>query len=134
MPCIDGKDHELEIIYETLENGVGCSTVVRWCSVCGGIVVDLDVDNRTMPGGISKMKFPKILFKRKKEEDVPRIFFNTSEEDKEAVLELFKSGVNCVLCGPIAEERTPLLIYKSMRFYGLDTIKNFAKRWKEEKE
>jgi hypothetical protein len=64
--------------------------------------------------------------------DTPRIFFNTSKEDKEAVLELLRSRVRFEFGEPIAEERTPLLLYNSMRFYGLNTIKEFVKRWKEE--
>jgi hypothetical protein len=63
---------------------------------------------------------------------VPRLFFNTSDEDKEAVRELLKAGVHCEFSGPIAEERTPLLVYNSMRWYGLDGIKEFIKRQKVE--
>ena len=32
--------------------------VARWCSKCGAIVVDVDFDNRTMPGEIMKMVLP----------------------------------------------------------------------------
>jgi len=64
-------------------------------------------------------------------EATPKLFFNTSGEDKEAVHELLKAGVYCDLNGPIAEERTPLLIYRSMSFYGLDGIREFIKRWND---
>jgi hypothetical protein len=33
---------------------------IRWCPECGAIVIDIDSDNRTFPGRIMKMKFPKI--------------------------------------------------------------------------
>lgn len=33
-------------------------TVVRWCSVCGAIVIDIDVDGRTQPGGVMAAKLP----------------------------------------------------------------------------
>lgn len=33
--------------------------VVRWCKVCGAIVVDTDFDGRTKSGGIMPMRFPK---------------------------------------------------------------------------
>ena len=64
------------------------------------------------------------------EEITPKLFFNTSREDREAVYELLNAGVHCELIGPIAEERTPLLIYGSMSFYGLDGIREFIKRRK----
>lgn len=34
--------------------------VVRWCRNCGGIVVDVDVDGRTQPGGAMSMQFARI--------------------------------------------------------------------------
>lgn len=60
---------------------------------------------------------------------VPKLFFNSSGEDKEAVHELLKAGILCDLNGPLAEERTPLLVYGSMRFYGLHGVREFIKRW-----
>ncbi len=35
--------------------------VVRWCSVCGTIVIDIDVDGRTAPGNVMPARRPKIL-------------------------------------------------------------------------
>ena len=32
--------------------------VVRWCTICGAVVVDVDVDGRTAPGAIMKMLLP----------------------------------------------------------------------------
>ena len=50
-------NHDLIKIYET-ETGMS-SDVVRWCRICGGIVMDVDYDDRTNPGQVMKMKFPK---------------------------------------------------------------------------
>ena len=41
--------------------------VARWCKECGAVVVDVDVDGRTNPGGVMKMRFPKTLTKMKHE-------------------------------------------------------------------
>lgn len=39
-----------------------CEEVVRWCSICGAIVVDVEVGGRLMkPGGGLKMMGPKAL-------------------------------------------------------------------------
>lgn len=65
-----------------------------------------------------------------KEGVIPKLFFNTSSEDREAVHEILKARVHCDLFGPIAEERTPLLIYGSESFYGLEGIREFIKRLK----
>lgn len=34
--------------------------VVRWCKVCGSVVIDVDYDNKTMPGRCLKMQSPLI--------------------------------------------------------------------------
>lgn len=34
--------------------------VVRWCPVCGCIVVDLDYDGKTNPGYYRKIEYPQI--------------------------------------------------------------------------
>jgi hypothetical protein len=36
------------------------STVVRWCEVCGSIVIDIDYDGRTKPGAVMGMLSPSI--------------------------------------------------------------------------
>jgi hypothetical protein len=60
LTCISGK-HDLVEIYSG--HGV-CPNeydVVRWCRVCGSIVVDVDMDNKTMkPGGTMILKSPQI--------------------------------------------------------------------------
>ena len=37
------------------------SKVVRWCPICGSVVVDVDYDNRLKPGGVMKMRSPLIF-------------------------------------------------------------------------
>jgi len=43
--------------------GYGGEEVVRWCPVCGSVVVDVDVDGRTMAGKIMKMRSPVVALK-----------------------------------------------------------------------
>ena len=57
--CKSGK-HDLVVIYEQDTISPGVSAVVRWCSTCGSIVIDRDVDGRTQPGYIMLMKSPEI--------------------------------------------------------------------------
>jgi hypothetical protein len=37
------------------------STVVRWCTICGAIVIDVDYDGRTNPGAVMPMRFPEVI-------------------------------------------------------------------------
>jgi len=53
----DGTNHDLKVIYSN--SGYDSAHVVRWCVDCGAVVVDLEFDGRTRPGGIMKMRFPK---------------------------------------------------------------------------
>ena len=55
-----GKEHDLEVISTQYGGATGVSYVTRWCNGCGGIVVDVDVDGRTQPGGVMPMKFPAV--------------------------------------------------------------------------
>ena len=34
--------------------------VVRWCPDCGAVVVDKDIDGRTMPGKVRPLQAPKL--------------------------------------------------------------------------
>jgi hypothetical protein len=56
--CLKGN-HTLKVI-STQGYWDDSEKVVRWCSVCGAIVVDADFDNRTNPGYYMGMKFPEI--------------------------------------------------------------------------
>ncbi len=37
--------------------------VVKWCKICGAVVIDLEYDGRINPGQIMKMKYPKQIYK-----------------------------------------------------------------------
>jgi hypothetical protein len=50
--------HRLEVIYRH-GGEMECDTV-RWCTICGSVVVDVDFDGRTDPGSIMKMTLPEI--------------------------------------------------------------------------
>ena len=52
--CLEGN-HDLVVIY-CKSCGYDEEEVVRWCKRCGSIVIDRDVDGRTSPGEIMKMK------------------------------------------------------------------------------
>ncbi len=49
--------HTLIVIFAS--SSWDCNEVVRWCEKCGAVVVDIDVDGRSRPGGVMRMKFPK---------------------------------------------------------------------------
>jgi len=53
--CEKGN-HKLVEIYRSRHAMGGADDVVRWCEVCGSIVVDIDFDNRTNPGQVMKLK------------------------------------------------------------------------------
>lgn len=55
--CRKGE-HSLQKIFETGSDME--STVVRWCEVCGSVVVDVDYDGRTKPGAVMRMLSPSI--------------------------------------------------------------------------
>lgn len=57
--CKQGNHNLIEIM--NIYKGEDEYKVVRWCRVCGAIVVDLDVDGRTYPGYYTKMIIPKNL-------------------------------------------------------------------------
>lgn len=62
--CERGQ-HSLEKIYEHDQPMPGVSNVVRWCKICGSVVVDVDCDGRTQAGRVIKMKSPLIARKGK---------------------------------------------------------------------
>lgn len=63
--CKKGNHPLVEITSSWL--GYGGYEVVRWCPVCGSVVVDTDVDGRTMAGNVMKMRVPRIARERKHE-------------------------------------------------------------------
>lgn len=56
--CKKGK-HSLQEIFE-VGRTFGESDVVRWCEVCGSVVIDIDFDRRTQPGAVMGMLSPSI--------------------------------------------------------------------------
>lgn len=56
--CTNGL-HSLVKLLERSSNAAPDATlVVRWCSNCGAVVIDTDIDGRTVPGDVMKMRFP----------------------------------------------------------------------------
>lgn len=55
--CRIGR-HALETILECPTGNPDRYRVVRWCSVCGAIVVDLDAGGKTLPGKIEPLRKP----------------------------------------------------------------------------
>lgn len=53
--CQKGK-HKLVEINRGWHAMGGSEEVVRWCEVCGSVVVDVDYDNRTNAGQVMKMR------------------------------------------------------------------------------
>ncbi len=56
--CKKGKHNLIVITKNNL--GYDESEVVRWCNVCGAIVVDSEYDGRTNPGKFKKLETPLI--------------------------------------------------------------------------
>lgn len=57
--ALKGGSHELVELLRT-DYGPGTDTIVRWCSRCGAVVIDLDVDGRVSPGKVVPMKHPEL--------------------------------------------------------------------------
>lgn len=55
--CARGK-HNLIPVFQVGQ--YSCSTVVRWCTCCGAVVVDLDADGRTRPGYHRELQAPEL--------------------------------------------------------------------------
>lgn len=60
MKCIDEKNRHIGVLeticeyeYSHIANGI-----IKWCSRCGAIVIDKDINGRIYPGSIMKMRFP----------------------------------------------------------------------------
>lgn len=55
--CLKGN-HSLQKIFESGSDME--SSVIRWCEVCGSIVIDKDYDGRIKPGAVMGMISPSI--------------------------------------------------------------------------
>lgn len=58
--CKKGEHNLIEIL-SAKHSWDESEQVVRWCSYCGCVSVDLDYDDRTQSGRIMTMKAPQIL-------------------------------------------------------------------------
>ncbi len=67
--CLQGL-HPLKVIYTDSDGFV--DNVVRWCPLCGAIVVDADVDGRVYPGKIMPMKLSEIYTEVRQNETLGR--------------------------------------------------------------
>jgi hypothetical protein len=56
--CKKGNHPLVDIYIDGYEDAPGYA--VRWCEVCGSIVIDVDYDNRTFAGRGMKMRAPLI--------------------------------------------------------------------------
>lgn len=59
--CQQGLHPFVKVASSTV--GIDERKVVRWCPECGAIVVDCDMDGRTMPGYYLKLRYPNIVKK-----------------------------------------------------------------------
>ena len=68
-----------------------------------------------------------------KQRNTPILFFNTGAEDREAYLEVKKSGMPCEFRAPSLEDFSPLLLVGYQRFVGIQEIRSFIvkskKKW-----
>ena len=60
MSCTNGSHQLIDIYRHGYEDEE--VAVVRWCTECGAVVVDVDMDGRIAPGHIMKMRFPKSVY------------------------------------------------------------------------
>lgn len=56
--CREGNHKLVDIYVDGYEDAPGYT--VRWCEVCGSVVIDVDYDNRTFAGRCMKMRAPLI--------------------------------------------------------------------------
>ena len=63
--------------------------------------------------------------------DKPILFFNSGAEDREAYLEIKKSGMPCEFRAPSLEDLSPLLLVGYQRFVGIHEIRVFITKSKK---
>ncbi|MFX0209295.1 MAG: hypothetical protein ACFFDT_25150 [Candidatus Hodarchaeota archaeon] len=61
---------------------------------------------------------------------IPMFFFNSSEENREAIRELNSAGIKYEIYGPLSNQRIPFLTHNSIDYIGLNGIKIFIDKWK----
>ena len=52
-------NHALKEIYRAY--GAFNDESIKWCIVCGAVVIDAELDDRVYPGKVRKMELPKVL-------------------------------------------------------------------------
>jgi len=68
LNCFNKKGQHVGPLVELFNfGGIDAERVLRWCPKCGAVVVDLDVDGKTISGGVVKMKISQIT------EDIKKI-------------------------------------------------------------
>ena len=55
----DPGNHQWEVIYRT-GGAFDTDHVVRWCPLCGSVVIDVETDNRVQPWRVMKIRSPLI--------------------------------------------------------------------------
>lgn len=60
----DGRNHNLIRVYANRYSD-DSTAVVRWCKECGSVAVDVDIDGRTAPGRIHRMRTPSYEMEKK---------------------------------------------------------------------
>lgn len=55
--CLRGQHNLIPVYSHGTEDE---EVVVRWCPDCGAVVVDKDIDGRTMPGKVRALQAPKL--------------------------------------------------------------------------
>lgn len=64
-------------------------------------------------------------------EKIPICLYNSGEKDRKALKEIIDAKIECNFYGPISDEKTPIIFFKSMDFYGLSGTRAFIERWKK---
>ena len=67
--CKKGK-HTLVEVWMAQHQWDGSAALVMWCSVCGAIVVDLEIDSRVYPGKVKKMQYTDLFKKELDSEEI----------------------------------------------------------------
>lgn len=59
------RKHDLQTIYVSRHRWDESYEVVKWCEICGAVVIDVEYDNRVQPGEVMKMRFPSQVYPKK---------------------------------------------------------------------
>jgi CheY-like chemotaxis protein len=93
-------DHDLKVIVqESCLNAAGY--VVRWCKICGSVVVDAECDNRVYPGRVMKMIGPGLYQEfRKKTKKYKKVLVIDHDKFSSGDMKFFieDEGHSCTVC------------------------------------